>query len=202
MVQKSFFNSKSEFSKSRISHGGDACGRRKVFRPLDRKRALHITLKSSHAKGRLSLLAPRLVVASVINEQAVKSQVTLHRIENMGNHIHMLVSFKSRELMQRFLRVVTGLIARAVTGARKGKAFGKRFWDHLAHTRIVTSRKDFVKLTNYFDKNEVEREVGPCARQTLEEYESILNEARRRNVEFEQAAAERAHRLRRKLGVT
>ena len=191
MIQKSFFRRKSEFSKSRLSYGGDTRGRRKVFRPLDRKRPLHITLKSSQAKGRMSLLAHRLQVSNVIETKAAKYQIKLHRFENMGNHIHILVSFKQRRLVQKFLRVVTGLIARLVTSAKRGNAFGKRFWDCLAHTRIITSRKDFARMMHYFDKNEVEREVGPQGRASIEDFDDIALEARRRKVLFAQVAAER-----------
>jgi REP element-mobilizing transposase RayT len=191
MIQKSFFNSKSEFSKSRISYGGDTRGRRKSFRPLDRKRPLHITLKSSLARGRMSLLSHKLEVAEILREKSQQYQIKLHRTENMGNHIHILVSFKSRETIQKFLRVIAGLIARVVTKAKRGQAFGKRFWDHLAHTRIITGRKDFARIHHYLDKNEVEREVGEQGRRTLEQYDAILKEARRRGVEFDQVAAEK-----------
>jgi REP element-mobilizing transposase RayT len=196
MIQKSFFKSKSEFSKSRIAYGGDTRGRRKVFRPLDRKRPLHITLKSSHAKGRMSLLAHKLEVSKIIETKAALYQMKLHRYENMGNHIHILVSFKLRALVQKFLRVVSGLIARLATQASRGKPFGKRFWDFLAHTRVVTSRKDFGRMMHYFDKNEVEREVGSQGRGAIEDYDDIAREARRRNVLFGQVAAERETKAR------
>jgi REP element-mobilizing transposase RayT len=192
MIQKSFFNSKSEFSKSRIAYGGDTRGRRKMFRPLDRKRPVHITLKSSHAKGRMSLLSHKLEVAKIVETRARQYQIKLHRFENMGNHVHILVSFKNRESVQKFLRVVTGLIARLVTKARRGCAFGKRFWDHLAYTRIVTSRKDFARMLHYLDKNEVERDVGPEGRQAIEGFDAIKREAKRRNVPIELVMCERS----------
>lgn len=182
MIQKSFFDSKSESSKSRIAYGGKTRGRRKVFRPMDRKRPLHITLKSSHAKGRMSFLSHKIQVAKIIESRAAKDQIKIHRFVNMGNHIHILASFKRREFMQRFLRVTTGLIARLVTNAKKGHAFGKRFWDHLAHSRIVTSRMDFGRILHYFDKNSVERDNGPALRRGMELYDEISKEALKRNV--------------------
>jgi REP element-mobilizing transposase RayT len=192
MIQKSFFNSKSEFSKSRIAYGGDTRGRKKAFRPLDRKRPVHITLKSSHAKGRMSLLSHRLEVAKIIESRARQYQIKLHRFENMGNHVHILVSLKNSELIQKFLRVVTGLIARLVTEARRGRAFGKRFWDYLAYTRIVTSRKDFARMLHYLDKNEVERAVGPDGRRAIEGFDAIKREAARRKVSIELVMYERS----------
>lgn len=125
-------------------------------------------LKSSHAKGRLSLLSRKVEVSQLVEAKASKYQIKIHRFENMGNHLHLMVSFKSKKQMQDFMRVVSGLIARLVTGAQKGRAFGKRFWDHLVFTRIVTGRRDFAGLDHYFFKNEIEREYGRGARADIE----------------------------------
>jgi REP element-mobilizing transposase RayT len=180
--QTSFFKSHSEFSASRISHGGAGSGRRKTFRPLDRKRPLHIVLKSSHARGERSLLARKLAVKRVVEQKAALYDITIHGFQNMGNHLHLLVSFKARKSMQTFLRVVSGLVARIATGARKGRAFGHRFWDHLVFTRIVTGRRDFETMSRYMTKNEVERECGPSLRQAIELHEKARREARRRGL--------------------
>ena len=171
MHQKSFFDSKSEFSKHRIAYGGVTKGKRKVFRPLDRKRPLHISVKSSHAVGKRSIVFNKLKVAELIEAKAKKYQIKIHGLELMKNHIHLAVSFKSRELVQKFMRVVFGLIARLLTGARKGKAFGKRFWDQLVFTRIVNGRRDFSRLMDYFFKNEIEREYGYAEREEIERSE-------------------------------
>ena len=168
MNQTSFFKNKSEFSKSRIAYGGETKGKRKVFRPLNRKRPLHISVKSSHAIGKRSLTTNKVKIAEVIDAKAKKYQIKIHGLEIMGNHIHLAISFKSRELVQAFMRVTFGLIARLLTGARKGKAFGQRFWDALVFTRIVTGRRDYERLMDYLFKNEVEREYGYSAREQLE----------------------------------
>jgi hypothetical protein len=45
--------------KTRSTHGGElARGKRKTMRPLDPKQALHLVLRSSKAKGSLSMLHP------------------------------------------------------------------------------------------------------------------------------------------------
>jgi REP element-mobilizing transposase RayT len=131
---------------------------------------MHLVLKSSHAKGRMSFLAfaNRVVVEKTLRERAKQFQVVIQGFENMGNHIHLIVKFKSRAMFQRFLKTVTGLIARLVTGARRGNAFGKRFFDHLAFSRIVQGTRDLRGLVGYFFKNEIEREVGGQARAEIE----------------------------------
>jgi REP element-mobilizing transposase RayT len=162
-----------------------------MFRPLDRKRPLHISLKSSHAKGRLSLLSRKLEILKLIEKKAALYEVKIHGFQNMGNHIHLLVSFKDKKLIQKFLRVISGLIARLITGAKKGKAFGKRFWDHLLFTRIITGRRDFSSMAHYLSKNEIERECGQAMRQAMELHDEVSKEARRRNIPLHVVMEER-----------
>lgn len=186
MIQRSLFKSKSTHAKDRIVHGGITKGRSKDYRPLDRKRPLHIVLKSSHAKGELSLLKRKLKVSSIIEEWAEKTQVTIHRKVNMGNHVHLMVSFKTRGGIQKFLRTITGLIARLVTKAEKGRPFGKRFWDELAFTRIITSFRDRKAMHHYMAKNEVERDAGPALRRAMEDYDHVTKQAKKRGIPREQ----------------
>ncbi len=58
-----------------------------------------------------------------------------------------------------FLRSFSGEVARAVTGARKGKPFGK-FWDALAHSRVITGRKSFEIIDRYIFANQLEENHG------------------------------------------
>lgn len=44
----------------------------------------------------------------------------------------------------------------AVTGARKGKALAKRFWDLVAFSRVVSWGREFAKVVSYVGRNEVE----------------------------------------------
>lgn len=169
--QLDFFEKNREIGPRRLVHGGlTSAGKRKVARPLDAKKSVHLVLKSSHAKGCMSFLAyrNRLVIEQMIRERAAQFCVVIQGFENMGNHCHLVVRFKTRALFQKFLKTVTGLIARHVTRARRGRPFGQRFFDQLAFTRIVQGIRDFRGLIGYFFKNEVEREVGPQARAALE----------------------------------
>ena len=180
MIQRSFFKNKSEFSKARIEHGGDQKGRRKVFRPLDRRKPVHVVLKSSHAQGTLSLITHKLKVASIVEAKANKYGVKIHGMEIMRDHVHLVVSFRAKGPMQSFLKVSAGLIAKAVTGARKGRAFGKRFWDHLVFTRIITGKRDFDRVIRYLWKNKIEREEGPTLRWLVEDNERLDKETRKK----------------------
>ncbi|RYZ70000.1 MAG: hypothetical protein EOP05_13975 [Proteobacteria bacterium] len=98
----------------------------------------------------------------------------------MSNHAHLIVRFASRAMFQKFLRTITGLIARHVTGARKGRAFGKRFFDELAFTRVVKGFRDLRGLVAYLAKNEIERDVHPLARVAIEREEAEARKLRQR----------------------
>jgi REP element-mobilizing transposase RayT len=181
-IQKDFFGKKSDFAPRRYTHGGvGSTGKRKLHRPLDRKRPLHLVMKSSEAKGRLSFLGlkNKVEIERIFARRAKQFAVTIHRFENVGNHIHAVVTFKRKDAFQNFLRTVSALIARHVTGARKGKPFGKRFWDHLPFTRVVFGQRGMNALGGYMWKNELEREAGGLARHTIEEYERAAAKARR-----------------------
>lgn len=158
--------SERESYKQRFTHGGVTTkGQRKERRPLATKKWMHLVLKASAAKGKYSMLSQENVtkVEKVIKEKAKKFQVELKDFANMGNHIHFQIRIRSRESFQAFLRAITCLIARAVTGAKRGKKFGK-FWDGLAFTRIVSTMDELVRLEGYITGNKLERRFGYQAR--------------------------------------
>jgi REP element-mobilizing transposase RayT len=145
--------------KIRLDHGGaTAKGRRKVARPFDPKRPLHLVLKSSRACGSWSLLHPKNApqVEEILRSNARKHGVRLYRVMNVGNHLHLLVSAKTRTAFQSFLREMAGAVAFRVTGAKKTHPIGGRFWDALAYSRIVTWGREFKALHDYLIKNAFE----------------------------------------------
>jgi REP element-mobilizing transposase RayT len=143
------------FEPRSSEHGGEINrGRRKAFRPIDTKCAMHIVLRSSRARGEWSLLHPQhqKQVDRHARRIAEKHGVRLYRYANVGNHLHLLVKTPSRRAFQSFLREVSGVIAACVTGGRKGNPVG-RFWDYLAYSRRVTWGREFRNLELYFIKN-------------------------------------------------
>ncbi len=172
--EKESIGLKEEWRKlSRRTHGGDqAKGQRKEFRPLDKKKWTHLILKSTRATGALSFLRPKnqIFIAKTLEKKARKFGVTIHSSANVGNHLHIKLRFKNRSEFQNFLRSMTTLISRFVTGARKGKPFGK-FWDSLAYTRVVTSKKEELQLRGYIEANQIEASVSKSVRfQFLKEF--------------------------------
>jgi len=160
-VKKESFLPGFNLKKGPNFHGGEhALGKRKSSRPIDPKQALHVVLRSSIARGQNSMLHPRNErhIHDFTHKLAKKWGVRIYRYANVGNHIHLLVRVRSRELWKRFLRELAGGIPMIVTGAKKGVALKKNetergFWDHLAFTRIISFGRDFENMGRYLIKN-------------------------------------------------
>jgi hypothetical protein len=123
-VQRDFFQLKSDDRPHRISHGGsEGLSKRKLSRPLDRRKPVHVVMKSSLAKGALNFLNAKnkLKIDIIIRKTAKQFGITIHEFQNMGNHFHFILKFSSRDGIQNFLRSVPALVARLITGARRGK---------------------------------------------------------------------------------
>ena len=144
--------------KARLLHGGDTRkGKRKLMRPLDPRRPLHLVLRSRRARGAWSLLHPHHQgrVRAQVEELAHEQGVRILNFANVGNHLHILLKTPSRRAFQTYLRRLTGAIAMGVTGARKGKPVG-RFWDELAFSRVVSWGRDYSQVFSYLMKNMLE----------------------------------------------
>jgi REP element-mobilizing transposase RayT len=162
--QISLFTNETKKRYSRTAHGGaETRGKRKLERPLSTKGWVHLVLKSDKARGQYGFLLPKnhLIVHQIVQLKANKFGVRIAKIANVGNHIHLKIRITSRASFQKFLKSVTALIARKVTGARKGKPFG-RFWQGLAFTRVLKSRCEEWNLDRYINSNRQQARVTPA----------------------------------------
>ncbi|MDR3607162.1 MAG: transposase [Oligoflexia bacterium] len=144
--------------KARTEHGGAIRqGKRKLARPLDPKRPLHLVLRSEKAHGRLSLLYDQnwREIERLTAKLSRRYGVRVYQFANSGNHLHLLMRGKTRKGLQDFFRVLSGKVAQLVTGAKKGQAFGK-FWSALAYSRVVEWGRSFSEAKYYVLRNELE----------------------------------------------
>ncbi len=151
----------------RTAYGGaKPKGRRKLERPLATNRSIHLVLKSDKAVGYYSFLSlrNRQPVESLLRKKAKQFGVFIAELVNVGNHLHLKIRIADRHQFQKFLKSVTCLIARMVTGAKKGKPFG-RFWQHLAYTRVLKSSLEELYLKGYLEANRREASQSFQARQ-------------------------------------
>ena len=167
-MQLPLFSRQMRAELTRTTHGGDVrAGRRKLERPVSTRRPMHVVLTSHRARGPWSLRKHDRVVRDVLRRMARRFDVRVYDVANVGSHLHLVVRARRRDGFQGFLRSLTGIVARRVTGAARGRPAG-RFFDGLAWSRVVSWGRDFWGLRHYVFRNQVEGAEGPRIRQALE----------------------------------
>lgn len=154
-VQLSFF-------KKGISFGGGLLkgANAREPRPISTKNYLHIVLKSDIAKktetSDLRLTPKKMQVLNILKAKLHDYGVRIHSLAIASNHIHLLISVKSRKKYCQWIRRITGLIARLILNAEKGRASQISFWTSRPFTRIVFWGRDYSAVTTYLERNSLE----------------------------------------------
>jgi REP element-mobilizing transposase RayT len=146
-------------NKAGMKHfGGDYLknSNAKEKRPISTKKAMHLVVRSTMAKGSLSFLRYNQKISAIIYKQAKDCGVKVYRFANAGNHLHMVILPSSRIAFMKFIRAITGLIARLVLKAEKGSAKSVQFWDKRPFTRIIEWGKEFKGVVGYLTQNTLE----------------------------------------------
>ena len=149
-----------EFEKLKIKDFGGSLikGNPREQRPISVKRPLHLVMRSSLAKGERSFLNPRRsrIIRELVHRSAKDHGVKVYRFANSGNHLHFILLPGTRTSFQRFIRSISGVIARLTLGAQRGKALGLKFWDARPFTRILEWGKDYRYACAYLKQNILE----------------------------------------------
>lgn len=170
--QISFYIPESPEAKVKYFGGNLLKGNAKTKRPLSTKSPTHIVMRSSLARGAKSFLNYKHSsrIYKTITQQAKCNGIKIFRYENVGNHIHLVVLISHRKLFFKFIRSISGIVARIVLGCERGPAkktngsnqidetreriMNKQpFWDARPFTRIVEWGQAYKKLLAYMDKN-------------------------------------------------
>lgn len=127
-------------------------------RPMDSKKAIHVVLKSSQAKSLKSFKHRNheQKVYDIISKAAERFGIKLYDYANGGNHLHLLIKAFHRQDYVKFIRAISGLIARHVGKAERGRPSEMKFWDSRPFSRIVHFGNDFKKVKSYFFRNTLE----------------------------------------------
>ena len=148
-------NPRSDFGGSLLKNS-HAKGRR----PFSPKKPMHIVMRSSLARGQFSMRHPKHIqrIKEIIKTHSHASGVRVYRFANSGNHLHLLVLTRSMHALRRFLRAVTGLIARYILKTEKTRPLpqGVAFWDQRPFSRIVTWGKEYAGVAAYLLQNTLE----------------------------------------------
>lgn len=124
-------------------------------RPFSSKHALHLVLRSDIARGSLSMRHKKNIkqVDNTIKRQAAHWGVRIYKYANVGNHLHILLRPRSRRRLNGFTRSISGLIARKVMGAERGKKSTQKFWQARPFTRVVQWGAPFQRVKKYVETN-------------------------------------------------
>jgi REP element-mobilizing transposase RayT len=153
-MQLSLFDRPVQIELARTQHGGEVRrGQRKLERPVSTRRPMHVVLTSHRARGPWSLREHDRAVRDVLRRMARRFEVRIYDFANVGSHLHLVLRARRREAFQGFLRSFAGIVARRVTGARRGRRSG-RFFDSLAWSRVVSWGRDYWGLRHYVFRNQ------------------------------------------------
>jgi REP element-mobilizing transposase RayT len=139
----------------KTDHGGDLKHPQKRARPLSTKESIHLVLRSTKAKGKLSFFKYKKDIDSIINTFAAKYHIEINSSATLGNHIHLHIKLFKRDTYKKFIRAVTAAIMMKITGfcRDRPKPANYKFWDQRPFTRVIRSFKEFIYLVDYIQIN-------------------------------------------------
>ena len=130
----------------------------KTARPISTRHSMHMTLRSSKAKGKYAfLMSPnREKVNRIIRQFCGRYGIKLYMLAIGYNHIHFQIRVTNRYTWKPFIRGLSAAIAMAVTGAAKTRALKEKFWDARPWTRVSEWGKAYWATNHYIIMNEME----------------------------------------------
>lgn len=140
------------------SNYGGSLNYRKVERPFDSKKAVHVVFKAQVGQG-IWLSKSQKSIANLIRLTANRYSIRIHHFAINKDHIHLLVTAKVREDLLCFLRLFSAEMG------RKYKEIWQRFglrkshslWLHRPFTRLVSrGKKSFLNVKKYIEQNRQE----------------------------------------------
>ena len=139
MKQKTLF----KISSFTSEFGGSLLqGRRKYARPLSNRNAIKIVLRGDTKKSG-SLLKHRSRINQAFANFAKKFHVKVYEIAIVSNHCHFVALFQSRDQYRRFIRSLTGTLAKQT----------KVIWVLRPWSRILAWGRSFQIAVNYVIQN-------------------------------------------------
>jgi REP element-mobilizing transposase RayT len=107
-----------------VHHGGElAGGKRKSARPLSCKRPIHFVLKSQRR-----IYEKRQTVITVLQRQAKNFNIRVYDFAVSHDHLHFVARLPSRALYVKFIRALSGILARKL---------GAKLWAFPPFSRVA-----------------------------------------------------------------
>ncbi len=153
-----------QIKKSMKAYGGDLRKKAKNrgARPLVfRSGSMHITLRSTKAKGQTSFQnsAKRSKVKNFVYNFSFKKGVKILSFANVGNHLHLHVKLHNAHLYKAWIRGLSSglaMISMGLEGLRQLKDKKQKFWDQRPFSRVIQSFRHFLKTKSYLEVNILE----------------------------------------------
>lgn len=141
MKQQELFS----YNKNRSYGGSLVKGCRKSVRPLDRRKPLHLILKTTST---YLLLNNKNQVLRTISRMNQRFSIKEYSVAVQADHVHLQIGFHSRLIYVRWIRALTGALA---------LRFKIKF-KFLPFTRITAWGRDFKNVNAYIFANGLEGE--------------------------------------------
>jgi REP element-mobilizing transposase RayT len=124
----------------KLTHGGSNLPKkRKGARPLCEKSPLHLVMKCNQ-----QIFEQRDVIIDTLVPCAHKFGIPIYSFAIGHDHIHFITKVPSREAYVKFIRALTGMLA---------KLLGAKLFASMAYTRIATWGRDYFNLLRYMQQN-------------------------------------------------
>ncbi len=129
---------------------GGALRYRKLPRPIEEKKALHLILRCGVNRQGFSLRTYVSLINAYILKFSSQFQVKIYKHSVNSNHIHILLKVNDREAFKRFIRSVSASIAVSVKAQYD---YEGTFWQNRPFTRVVTWGREYSGIKEYIFQN-------------------------------------------------
>lgn len=140
---------------------------REGARPLAARSTMHLVLRSSKARGKMSFRYGKnpQYIEQIIKRFATKNGIKILSMANVGNHLHLHIKLGNRFGYAPFIRAISGAIALAVTKALRHTLkhiesetckSNDHFWDYRPFTRIIEGLRGYLSVRDYIKVNQLE----------------------------------------------
>lgn len=150
-------NTKLWWIQKQYNYGG-ALDYRKVERPFDSKKLVHVVFKAKVGNG-IWFTRSRSSIEKLLKKIARRYGVAIKNFAINKDHIHVLLWTKTKESLTRFLRLFAAEMGRKYKTVYKRFGLKKpaKFWVHRPFTRLVSwGRKSLKTAEDYIQQNRKE----------------------------------------------
>jgi hypothetical protein len=133
----------------RTKQGTPSTGHPKLSRPLSRRHWMHLVLATSSSISPQTLALHARWIQTVIRRLGLGVQVQISDVVIQGRSINVTARLPSRKAYLRWVRSVSGLVARRLLSSERGKASTKSCWSARPFTHVLNSSLVLKKIRHW-----------------------------------------------------